>query len=391
MNVGAGGRAADRVLGVLAVACVALQFPGTLALSAVSLAAWLAALAWLDRPALRRMWMPRFFAITVVLALATGVVLGRKDFQAWGVPLSSDGFAAGALMVVRGALIFGLSTWAGPAVAGRRLPGLLRHVGLERLGASAAVALGLLPELQARLGAAPRIQASAGTGGNPGGRAGRIGRLHARAVSAFCETVRLAEDLARAVARPARVRVAALQGAPGEGKTTRILAITARLREAGLEVGGVVQPAVHMDGKRTGYDLLDVATGDRVPFARVAPATRPGGPRFAFDKAGWDWASERIRRARRDADVVVVDEVGRLEASGGGHLEALRVAMPGGRERWWLLSVRRDGAAAVQQWVGGFDLREDVGGVRGGAGPAGDDLAAGILERGAAEDEEGAG
>ena len=198
-------------------------------------------------------------------------------------------------------------------------------------------------------------------------------------------------DLSRTAARPARVRVAALQGAPGEGKTTRILAIAARLREAGLKVCGVVQPAVHVDGKRTGYDLLDVATGDRVPFARVAEATRPGGPRFAFDKAGWAWASERIRQARQDADVVVVDEIGRLEASGGGHLEALREAVPGGRERWWLLSVRRDGAAAIQQWVGGFDLREDLAGGRGGTGPVQGDLAAGILERGAAEDVEDEG
>ena len=47
-------------MALLAAACVALQFAGSLPLTGAALALWLGALAALDRPSLRRLWMPRF-------------------------------------------------------------------------------------------------------------------------------------------------------------------------------------------------------------------------------------------------------------------------------------------------------------------------------------------
>lgn len=337
----------NRVLAVLALGCIALQFPGRLLPSALALAAWLLGLAWLDRNALSRMGRPRFWAITILLALATGVALGRKDLEVLGVPISSEGLLAGALMVVRGALIFGIAAWAGPALAGRRMPLGLARLGLAPLGGAATVALGLLPALKDRL-----ALAGAPEGEPPRGLRARFGRAQELAVQAFCETVRLAQELAEVTGRAPGHRLVAVVGDPGQGKTSCVSEVARRLREAGLQVGGIVQPAIVQGGRRVGYDLQDLATGERHPIARLREDGRPGTPRFVFEESGWAWAADRIRRARRDTDVLVVDELGRLEAIGAGHLPAIREALPGDRARWWVLAIRRDALPAVTQWVG---------------------------------------
>lgn len=345
----------NRVLFLLAAACVVLQFPGSVPLATLSLGAWVLALARLDPAALRRMSRPRFWAVTLLLALATGIVLGPKDLVVLGVPCSREGLSAGLLMVLRGALIFGIASFAGPALAGRRVSRGLTRSGLTSLGGAATVALGLLPELRNRLAATDRESAP-----SPPGLRAQAARLHELAVRAFCETVRVAEELGSPVRGSSGPRLVAVLGDPGQGKTRVIQDIVRGCREAGLTVAGVVQPAVTEHGVRVGYDLLDVATGERRPFARMAASAAPGSPRYAFDSSGWDWAADRIRRGRQEAEVVVVDELGRLEASGGGHLRALRDEVDGDRAGWWVLAIRRDGLAAITNWIGPQEERIDL-------------------------------
>jgi len=141
-------------------------------------------------------------------------------------------------------------------------------------------------------------------------------------------------------------------GYPGAGKTSWLLARADLLRGRGLSVGGFVQPAVPGEGWREGYDLLDLASGERIPFARRAPRPPVGGLGFAFDPAAWAWAAERIRAARLDADVLVVDECGRIEAEGGGHLTALLAPLPGERCGRWIVAVRREVLPALRARLG---------------------------------------
>ncbi len=361
----------DRVLFLLAAACVVLQFPGSVPLAALSLGTWVLALARLDRKALQRMGRPRFWAVTLLLALATGIVLGPRDLTVLGVPLSRQGLSAGLLMVIRGALIFGIASFAGPALAGRRMSRGLARSGMTSLGGAATVALGLLPELKNRL-AGPGREAPLG----PRGLRDRVARIHDLAVRAFCETIRVAEELGNASGRASGPRIVVVVGDPGQGKTGLVQDIARRCREAGLPVAGVVQPAVTEEGIRVGYDLLDVATGDRRPFARSAASVAPGSPRYTFESSGWDWAADRIRRGRQDAKVIVVDELGRLEASGGGHLRALRDEVDGDRAGWWVLAVRRDGLAAITQWLGPPEDRIDLAGGGDAAARAADRIVA---------------
>jgi len=113
---------------------------------------------------------------------------------------------------------------------------------------------------------------------------------------------------------------------------------------------------------RAGYRLRDESNGQERAFARRRKASSPGKPGFEFDAAGWRWARERILDARRNADIVLVDEIGRLEAEGGGHLPALLAELDEDQGPAWVLAVRADCAARIQDRLGVFTGTFRVGG-----------------------------
>ncbi len=139
---------------------------------------------------------------------------------------------------------------------------------------------------------------------------------------------------------PPTVRRVALVGGRESGKTSAMMALVATLTDQGFRVGGVLQPARHEGGERIGYDLFDPFDGARFPFARRRAVVRPDELSFTFDDEGWAWAAGRIRRARGAADLLVVDEIGKLEARGRGHLPALQTPLDDERCGVWVLSVR---------------------------------------------------
>jgi nucleoside-triphosphatase THEP1 len=139
-------------------------------------------------------------------------------------------------------------------------------------------------------------------------------------------------------------------GATGSGKTTLATAVVERLRARGSRVAGILAPGYLADGRRTGFDIVNLATGERKPLAReearvVGPHAR--WSRFAFSTEGLAFGHKALAEDARGADVVVIDEVGPFELSGGGWAGALDalVAMPTGV---MLLVVRESVVDAVK-------------------------------------------
>lgn len=329
------------LLALIAAGCIALQFPGRLDLSTLALACWLGTLAIAARPLLRRLWYPKFYAFSGLLVLLSGLMLGVSDLKLGPIPLSSSGLNAGALMLVRGTLIFGLTAWAASLYTRGEMQAA---VTAERAGwrLAIAVALRLVPELAVQLAAAWRDRKRAGR---------RLAAFEAAAV----ELLRTAMDTADGLTRQSTssVRRVAISGPSGSGKTTGLRALAGLLREQGLTAGGVLQPCDRDGSDRRGYWLEDVATGERRDFARRLVNADHG---FEFAAAGWSWAADRIRAARRERSLVIVDELGKVEAGGGGHLAALLEPIAGGSDRLWLCGVRQDALPEIEQRLGRFDL-----------------------------------
>ncbi len=317
------------LLTLLAAAGIALQFSGDLFLSTLALLFWVLAM-WAYYPCvLKRMWIPRFWTLTLLVALGSGLLIGPRDETFWGIAISTQGLSAGALMVLRGAFIFALAAWASKALANSGLDRLAARFGAGSLALSAGVAIELLPEL------ADRIQ-EVRTRQSGSGRRGRWKSAYLSAVNLLADCAMMADSMAKKDVEPA---VVIITGPIGSGKTKAARELAAALVEHGVTVGGVIQP--RSDGGDS-YFLQDVATGRRWPFASFDLNRREGKTGYIFSEEGWAIAYSQLKWASRHMEVVVLDEIGLLEAEGKGHWPAFRHGFDSGSAKLWILVVRRD-------------------------------------------------
>lgn len=121
-------------------------------------------------------------------------------------------------------------------------------------------------------------------------------------------------------------RVVLVSGPKHSGKTALVENVIASPAVQGLRVAGILAKGLWREGLRAGFDLLDLASGRCVPLARRRSAPHPAhGMMFDFFDAGFLAGAEALSLdVCRAADVVVVDEIGRLEARGEGWAPHLR-------------------------------------------------------------------
>jgi nucleoside-triphosphatase THEP1 len=134
-------------------------------------------------------------------------------------------------------------------------------------------------------------------------------------------------------------RIGALVGPVRVGKTTVAEHVAGLVRTQGLVCGGLLAPAIFDGcGQKVGIWGVDLRTGKRLTLARVDREL--GGPTvgpYSFDAAALTWAIDVIRRDAGECDLLVVDELGRLELEEGCGLAPV---LPD-------LRARRDGHSLV--------------------------------------------
>jgi nucleoside-triphosphatase THEP1 len=146
------------------------------------------------------------------------------------------------------------------------------------------------------------------------------------------------------------MRISVICGARDSGKTRAAETLSRRLRALGLRVGGVLSEAALSEGIKISYTFRDLATGRSGLYAvRRRGVIPPGLLAYEFLTEGVAFGCAAVRRAAADrVDVLFVDEIGPLEAGGGGIWEPCRetlAAFPG----WMVLTVR----PALLDWLRG--------------------------------------
>ncbi|MFQ5908731.1 MAG: NTPase [Thermoplasmata archaeon] len=119
-----------------------------------------------------------------------------------------------------------------------------------------------------------------------------------------------------------------ITGLPNAGKTYALLKVIEMLEDAGGQVGGMVTEPIFKDGRRQGFWVTDWVTKEREVLASPEIQSKVMvGPHGVDIEALNGIGVAAVRRATEGADIVVVDEVGKMEMESEEFVEAVKDAL----------------------------------------------------------------
>ncbi len=113
-------------------------------------------------------------------------------------------------------------------------------------------------------------------------------------------------------------------GPPGSGKSTVVKKIIVTLSDKGYRIGGIVSPEVRERGSRKGFLIKDLLTGDQDYMALAGLKTGVRVGKYGVLKENIERIGVKaIKEAVEGADVIVIDEVGKMELTVESFCEAI--------------------------------------------------------------------
>jgi len=129
----------------------------------------------------------------------------------------------------------------------------------------------------------------------------------------------------------------AVTGNPGVGKSTLVRRV---VKGVGLPHGGMVTAEIRKCGRRVGFSVQDLATGQEGVLAHLHLADGPPFGRYRLNLQDLEEIGVRaVERAIDEAELVVVDEVGPMELQSPRFVRAVERAL--GEARNLLVTVHR--------------------------------------------------
>lgn len=258
--------------------------------------------AWRYKRAMRQLLKPRFWTSFIIISLLAAIVV---SYLGNSTDALRDGILTGLEMNFRAAIVI-----MGFSVIGTELynPAFRKFFSGSRFSNAASalkIAFESLPMVISTIPDTRFFLSNPHT---------VIGKLLLMAEKRFIEISHLTG------------RITMITGEVGSGKTTRIKALSEEYKSKGLNCGGFYSPRILEDGITTGYDLVSIETGVRHPFLRLAKeGSRPDIGRYVIQD-GAIAIGEKLLDPKhlKGISVVFIDEIGKLEYSGRGWMNAFQ-------------------------------------------------------------------
>jgi nucleoside-triphosphatase len=123
-----------------------------------------------------------------------------------------------------------------------------------------------------------------------------------------------------------------LTGMPGVGKSTVVKHVAEEVRRRGIKVGGMTSGDLRSGSTRVGFEIRDLLTNQAGVLAHVGQSVGPRIGRFRVNSKDLDMIGvAAISSAIRDADLVVIDEVGPMELTSTRFKDVVQAALSCGK------------------------------------------------------------
>ncbi len=168
-----------------------------------------------------------------------------------------------------------------------------------------------------------------------------------------------------------------ITGKPGIGKSTIIKEVIRRLKAEGIAVGGMLTSDIHEKGRRVGFSIEGISTGEKGILAHTQ--LHQSGPKvgkYTVNLTDLDAIGARsINNAltRSEPRIIIIDEIGPMELKSRRFIEAVEKAM--NSDKHLIVSVhQRSAHELVRQIKSTFEILEVTAENR-------DELAAVIMDK----------
>ncbi len=123
-------------------------------------------------------------------------------------------------------------------------------------------------------------------------------------------------------------RLLFVTGRSGIGKTTVLLNVAEGLKAKGYRVGGMIGKEVRREGRRVGFEIVDFGTGVKGWLAHVEQRVGPQVGKYTVNLETLDSiGANAVLDASKNADVVIIDEIGPMELFSQAFRKAVNEAL----------------------------------------------------------------
>lgn len=119
-----------------------------------------------------------------------------------------------------------------------------------------------------------------------------------------------------------------ITGLPGAGKTQALVKVIEMLENEGLVVGGMVTEPIIKRNRRVGFTVLNWMSKERGVLAHINNSSKITVGKYGVNiEALEDVGVKAIDDAYADAEVIIIDEVGKMEVESAKFIFAVKQAL----------------------------------------------------------------